>query len=83
MDLFHFFFFLFLGLHPGHMEVPSLGVESELQPPAYTTATATWDLSCIYDLHHSSLQHGILNSLSKARDWTHILMDTIVRLVTC
>ena len=28
-----------------HMEVPRLGVESELQPPAYTTATATRDLS--------------------------------------
>ena len=26
----HFFFFCFLGLHPQHMEVPSLGVQSEL-----------------------------------------------------
>ena len=25
------------------MEVPRLEFESELQPPAYTTATATWD----------------------------------------
>ena len=32
-------FFVFSGLHPWHMEVPRLGVESELQPPAYTTAT--------------------------------------------
>ena len=30
---------LFLGLHLQHMEVPSLGVNSELQLPAYTTAT--------------------------------------------
>ena len=30
-------------LHPGHMEVPRLGVSLELQPPAYTTATATLD----------------------------------------
>ena len=30
--------FAFLGLHSQHMEVPSLGVESELQLPAYTTA---------------------------------------------
>ena len=29
------------------MEVPRLGVKSELQLPAYTTATAMWDLSCI------------------------------------
>ena len=41
-----FFFFVFPELHPWHMEVPRLGVESELQLPAYTTATATWDLSC-------------------------------------
>ena len=31
--------FVFLGLHPWHMEVPRLGVKSELQLPAYTTAT--------------------------------------------
>ena len=37
------FFFLFLGLHLLHMEVPRLGVESELQMPAYTAATATTD----------------------------------------
>jgi len=35
-----FFFFLLLGLHLQHMEVPRLGVESELQLLAYTTATA-------------------------------------------
>ena len=28
--LFHFSLFAFLGLHPQHMEVPRLGVESEL-----------------------------------------------------
>ena len=32
------------------MGVPKLGVESELQLLAYTTATATLDLSCICDL---------------------------------
>ena len=48
------------------MEVPRLGIKLELQLPAYTTATATWDLSCIYDLHHSSQQCQILNSLSEA-----------------
>ena len=40
-----FFFFFFLGPHLQHMEVPNLGVESELQLPAYTTAIAMWDLS--------------------------------------
>ena len=33
--------FAFLGPHPRPMEVPRLGVESELQLLVYTTATAT------------------------------------------
>ena len=57
------------------MEVPRLGVESDLQLPAYTKATATLDLSHVCNLHHSSQQHQILNPLSKARDRTRILMD--------
>ena len=56
------------------MEVPSLGAESELQLPA--TATATGDLTCICNLHHSSWQFWILNPLSEARDGTQILMNT-------
>jgi len=35
-----FFIFCFLGLHVQHMEVPSLGVELELQLSAYATATS-------------------------------------------
>ena len=58
------------------MEIPRLGVESELQLLAYATATATWDLSHVCDLCHSSKQHQILNPLSKARDQTCILVDT-------
>ena len=57
------------------MEVPKLGVESELKLPAYATATATWDLSCLCDLHHSSQQCQILHPLSKARDRTRLLVD--------
>jgi len=50
---FLFFFFVFLGLHLWHMEVPRLGVNSELQQLlAYTTATAMLDLS--YTTVHSS-----------------------------
>ena len=45
-----------LGPHWWRMEVPRLGVELELQLLAYTTATATWDPSHIWDLHHSSRQ---------------------------
>ena len=59
-----------------HREVPWLAVESELQLLAYATATATSNPSCIYDLHHSLQQRQKLNPLSRARDRTHILMDT-------
>ena len=58
------------------MEVPRLGVESELRLPAYTTDKAMPDLSHIYDLHHSSQQCQILNPLSKAKNRTCILLDT-------
>jgi len=71
----HFSLFLFLGLHLQHMEVPRLGVKSELQLPAYATATAMPDPSCICNLGHRLQQHRILNPLSKAGDWTHILTD--------
>ena len=73
---FTYLFFIFLGPHPWHMEVPRLGLKSELQLQAYTAATAMQDLSLICDLHHRSQQSQILNPLSKARDQTCILMDT-------
>ena len=69
------FCFLFLGLHPWHIEVPRLGVKSELQLSAYTTVTATPDPSHACDLHHSSQQGRILSSMSEARDQTRVLMD--------
>ena len=53
-----------------------LGIESELQLPAYIIATATPDLSCICDLHHSSQGRWILNPLTEVRNRTHALMDT-------
>ena len=54
------FLFWFLGPHLRHMEVPKLGVQSELQLPAVP------DSSCICDLQHSSLPRQILNPLSRA-----------------
>ena len=72
-----FILFIYLFIHtPRHMEVPRLRIKSDLQLPAYATATATWVLSCIYNLHHSSQPCRILNPLSRARDRTHILRDT-------
>ena len=75
--------FFFLGPHLQHVEFPRLGIESELQGPAYTTATAMPDLSHICDLHYSSWQCWILNSLKEARDRTHVLMDTSQILFRC
>ena len=77
-----FFVFSFLRPHLRHMQVSRLGVKLELQLPAHTTATATWGLSCVCDLHYSSWQRWILNPPSKARieptsGWI------LVRFVTC
>ena len=58
------------------MEVPRLGVESELQLPVYTTAMAMLDLSGFCYLQCSLWQCQVLNPLSEARNRTHIPMDT-------
>ena len=58
------------------MEVPRLGVESELQPLAYTPAIAMQDPNHDCDLQYSLQQLQILNSLSEARDQTQVLMGT-------
>ena len=73
-SLLFFIFFGFLGPHLWYMEVPRLGVESELQLPADTTATAIQDQSPVWNLHHNSWQCQIFNPLSEARDWTRNLM---------
>ena len=64
------------------MEVPKLGVQSELQLPVYTTATATLDLSHVCDVQHSSWQYWILNPLSEAKDGTRTLTDLVGFLTT-
>ena len=74
IDFSVFLFFFFLQDYTC-MEVPGLGIKSELQLPAYTTATATPYLSHICNLRLSLQQHWILNPLSETRDWTRILMD--------
>ena len=71
-----FLFFFFKWLHLPYMEVPRLGIESELQLQAYTTATATLDPCCIGNLQCSLGQCQILNPLSKARDQTRFFMET-------
>ena len=65
-------FCCFLGPHPWHMDVSRLG---SLQLLAYTTATATWNLSNDCYLHNSSWQPHP-GPLSEAWDQTHIFMDS-------
>ena len=72
-------FFFFFQTHSWHVEIPRLGVQSELQLLVYATTTATQDLSHVYYLHHSLQPCWILNSLSKARDRTCVLM--LVRFI--
>ena len=72
-----FVYLVFLELHPRCMEVPRLGVKSELQLLACTTATAMQDPSCVCDLHHSPGEGWILNPLRGARGQICILMDSI------
>ena len=74
-------FFIFthvfsLGPDLWHMEVPRLGVKLELRMLVYTTAIATQDPSHNDGLQCSLGWHQILNPLSEARDWSHILMHT-------
>ena len=58
----HFFFFSFNFLWPRlwHMELPGLGVESDLQLLATASASATPDLRGICDLRRNQWQPGSL-----------------------
>ena len=67
-------FFVFVGMHLWHMEVPRLGVKLELQLPAYTTATQIQATSVTYTTAHRN--GGYCNPLIEVRDQTHILVDT-------
>ena len=71
------FLICFLGPHLWQYGSSQPGVQSELQLPAYATAMATPDPSRVFDLHDSSGQHWIPNSLSGNGARTRILMDTI------
>ena len=73
-DIFHLFFFF-----PSRAAPTAYGGSQArgliwATSAAYATVTATQDLSCIFDLHHSSQQCHILNSLSETRDRTCNLM---------
>ena len=75
-------FISFLGPRPRHVDVPRLGVESELQPPAYTRATATPDLhpaSATYTTAHGnagSVIHWARPGIELSSSWV------LVRFIT-
>ena len=58
------------------MEISRVGVESELQLLAYTTATARSDPRHVCKLHCNLQQCQILNPLSWVRDQTCTLVGT-------
>ena len=73
---FLFFLFFFLGLHKRLMEVSRLGIELELQQPAYATITAMQcrirALSANYTTAHSnagSLTHWEGPGIKPASSW--------------
>ena len=77
------FWFSFYGwLHLWQMEVSGLGVQLELQPPAYASATAKWDPGCICDLCCSLQQCQILNPLNKARSTPHSQPCQVLKLLS-
>ena len=71
------FFFLFFFLRAVPIAYGSSQARGLIGATATSlhTATATQDSSWVCDVHHSSWQHHILNTLSVARDQIHILMD--------
>ena len=56
--------------------IPAAYGSSQARGPVRATAANLWDLNLVCDLHQSSWQRWILSPLSKARDWTWVLMDT-------
>ena len=74
-----FFFFFLFGPHLWHMEIPRLGVESELQLPAYTIAPATPDpatsVTCTAACSNTgSLTHSARPGIESTFLWTQGLV---------
>ena len=76
ISLTFFFFFLLFRAAPAACGCFQSRSRISATAPAYTTATAKRDPSCLCDLHHSSQQRFIPYPLIEARDQTGILMDT-------
>ena len=79
------FLSFFLGLHPRHREVPSLGVQSELQlrPMPQPQQRQIWAASVSYTTAHGntgSLAHGARPGIEPASSW--ILVRFVIHWVT-
>ena len=70
-------FFLFTAT-PTAYGTPWARIQIRVAVAVYTTAKATRDPRRICNLCHSLWQCQILNPLSKARDGTHILKETML-----
>ena len=74
---FLFFFFWFLGPHPWHMKYQTRDQMScSCRPTPQPQPLGIQATSVIYTTAQSNTWSLILNPLSRARDWTHILIDT-------
>ena len=71
-----YLFFLFRGAPVAYGSSQSRG-SIRAATEAFATSMATLGLSCICDFHCSLQQCRILNPLNEARDWTHILTETM------
>ena len=74
----HIFIFIFRATPAAYESFQGRSQIRAATAPAYTTATARPDPSLVWNLHHSLWQLRILNPLSKARDKTCILTDTML-----
>ena len=77
----NFFFFLLSRATPAAYGGSQARSRIGATAAGYTTATAMPDLSCAYNLHHSSWQLQILNPLSELRN--RAASWILVRFLNC
>ena len=73
---FYFYLFVYLCKYLCLFRVTPVAYGSSQARGQIGASAAGLHHSHICDVHHSSRQHRMLNPLSEARDWIHILMDT-------
>ena len=78
----YLFIYCFLGLHIQHNGWSQAWgrIRAAAADLYHSHSNARWE--AVWDPHHSSQQHRILNSLIEARDWSHILTWMLVGFIT-